>query len=498
LPKLSRLWPAAVLLLSMAAAGFALVFAPDVRSSHRKALSANAPTLAKLNQATSEAADFIEALYRPLGEGRAAASEYFALPIRVYLPRSHRWILAGQSRSRSSVSQTESAYSRESFDVSFTGLIALRVTTNWRRNPSSYVVSVRQLTAARQPIVVYLDERRLGTGVSRRPLAHWTLLVPSGDRTPLRSFRYTVRHGAQLAQNFYRYRGDTRRFAATAALIRSGNFQLNSDLTAPIWGQGVQFKDDLPFDPNESYHDCSAKLPATPTAYPYRSKVCSTSRGLYIWLSHSDPLVPAATALHVLERDHDPNRKIHAARLPIAVPVGADIHAAEPPARSPRETAAWIESIYRGTGFGVPRCLPAHCEHSGVSGVRTFEFGALEAMLGYRYGDKISRSYADAMAALTLKIQIGRDSILRTNNGNFYRPAARGSFVVGWDKTLRAYLTESLTSKVTHNLSMPPEYTGIIASNNETTITAYAFLVAYRCVRYHVRCEGLGAWRAFP
>jgi hypothetical protein len=33
--------------------------------------------------------------------------------------------------------------------------------------------------------------------------------------------------------------------------------------------------------------------------------------------------------------------------------------------------------------------------------------------------------------------------------------------------------------------SMPPEYTGIMASNSETTITAYAFLAAYRCLRYH-------------
>jgi hypothetical protein len=35
---------------------------------------------------------------------------------------------------------------------------------------------------------------------------------------------------------------------------------------------------------------------------------------------------------------------------------------------------------------------------------------------------------------------------------------------------------------------MPAEYTGLVVSNAETTLTAYAFLAGYRCARYGVGC----------
>jgi hypothetical protein len=38
-------------------------------------------------------------------------------------------------------------------------------------------------------------------------------------------------------------------------------------------------------------------------------------------------------------------------------------------------------------------------------------------------------------------------------------------------------------------LDMPPEYRGVIPSNAETTLTAYAFLVRYRCERYGKGCR---------
>jgi hypothetical protein len=494
--KLSHFCLAAALLGSMAAAGLVLMFAPNVRAEHREVVASHAPSLRDLNASIDAAAGYVESLYRPLGDGRAVTAEYLGMPIRIHLVRSHQWILVGQSRATSAVSRTVSRYAGESYLVSFKGWISIAVAVDWRHSKKTYRIRLHQLGAVSQPIAVYVDQRRLGTALPDHQAKTWSLEVPRVDRTPLRSFRYTVRHGAQLAQNFYRYGRRRERFAARAALISGGRFELNSDLTAPIWGRGVQFADDLPFNAGEAYHDCKAVLPSTATAYPYRSKVCSTSRGLYIWLTRSDPLAPTVAALHALERHHDPDRGVDTPRMPIALPIGADLQAGEPAERSPRQTAAWVESIYRTAGFGVPRCLPARCEDTSASGVRTFEFGALEAMLGYRYGDRISRSYADAVATLALETQIDKNGIIRTGQGAFYRPAAAGSFLFAWDAKLHAYLDKSLTAKVTAALSMPPEYTGIVASNSETSITAYAVLAAYRCLRYHVGCSGLAAWQS--
>jgi hypothetical protein len=487
-------WCAAALLGSVAAAGLTLQFSPNVRAIHRAPLASSAPSLRDLDRALNGASGYIDALYRPLGDGRAVTAEYLAMPIRIHRLESRQWILAGESRATSAVSPTDSSYANENYHVFFNGLIRLAVAVDWDHTKTSYLVRLRQLGPVREPIAVYLDRLRVGTALPDQSPRTWSVVVPSSDRTLLRSFRYTVRHGSQLAQNFYRYRHQQQRFAATATLIRSSGFRLNSDLTAPIWGRGIQFSDDLPFNPDEAYHDCSAALISTPTTYPYRSKVCSTSRALYIWFTHSDPLSPAIAALHLLERHHNPQRTTNAARQPLALPIGADPRAAEPPPRSPRGTATWIESIYRSTGFGVPRCLPAQCEHNSASGVRTFEFGALETMLGYMYGDRISRTYADAVAALALKAQIRRNGIVRTDHGTFYRPAAIGSFLLNWDSMLRGNFDQSLTTRVTADLSMPPEYTGIIASNTETTITAYAFLASYRCARYRIGCSRLAAW----
>jgi hypothetical protein len=482
-----------VLGLSIFAAATALAAARRERTPRRVDLPSAAPTLRDLNQALAAAGSYIGALYNPLGRGRAVTSEYFGLPLRVYLPGEKRWLLAGED-AESAVSPTRSFAASERFRVVFARAVAVSVTVDWHHQPNSSQLVLHQLGRALQPVDLYIGERRIGQIRRRDPPLVWRVTVRVSDRKILRSFRYTVRHGAQLAQNYYRYQHRIRRFTATARVIRDAGFRLDSDLTAPLWGRGIQFGNNLPYDAEESYHDCAAILPATPRAYPYRSKVCSTSRGLYIWLSHSDPLAPTLAALHALERTRDPDQEVRNRRLPLPLPVGADPSAGAPVQRSPRQTAAWLESIYRSTRIGIPRCLPASCERSSASGVRTFDFGALEAMLGYRYHDRISRSYADAIAALALRLQVEADAHVRTDNGDFYRPAAIGSFYSAWDHGMRAQLKKTLTMKFADALNMRPEYTGIVVSNIETTASAYAFLAAYRCMRYRVNCTGMAAW----
>jgi hypothetical protein len=454
---------------------------------------ASPPSLAELNRALRLADSFVRPLYRQLNRSWAVTSEYYGLPLRVYVPRDRRWILLGQSGG-GTVSQISNGVSEEQARAVFKdgrrGRLELTVEVDWRFRPHAYRVLVRQSDASTltAPAQVYLDALRLGT-VTRRTRGHsWSLVLPARERTPLRSFRYTVRHGAQLAQNYYRYVGDAERFRATARVIRAHGFRLNADLTAPIWGEGAQFADDLPYNSRLAYHDCTATLPATSTAYPYKSKVCTFSPA-YLWLSHSDPLAPAVTAIHLLERYDDPDRKANDRRLPLALPVGADPTAAKPAARSPRQIASWLESVFlRQRGAGIGRCLPAMCESGSASGIRTFEFGALETMLGYRFGDRISRSYADAAARIALDVQVGSDGTVRAEAGSFYRPAAAGSFYLAWNHNKQADTAGSLADNVSRALNMRPEYAGLVVSNTETTLTAYAFLVDYRCKRYGVGC----------
>lgn len=400
----------------------------------------------------------------------------------------------GHGHGAATVSEASSGYATERSFVSFAQTFLIAVRVDWDASPRAFRLTVRQLGAVNQPVQLYIGSRRLGVARPGRAPQLWQILLPRWRRQLLGSFRYTVRHGAQLAQNFYRYRRQQRRFAATVRLIRGAGLRPNSDLTAPVWGRGVQLSDEFAFDEHEAYADCAVSLTATPLACPYRSKVCATSPSLYIWLSHYDPLATTVEALHVLERRRSPDYDISNFRLPIALPVGADPRSSEPSTTSPRATAAHVESLYRATGFGIPRCVPGYCDGAVVSGIRTFEFGALEAMLGYVYHDRISRDYADAVAALALEVQVGHDAVIQTDRGSFYRPAAEGSFYYAWDKGDRADLDASPGDKVVDQFNMPPEYTGILVSNAETTITAYAFLVDYRCVRYRIGCDGSSAW----
>ena len=485
----SRVVLTALFAASLGAVGLAFSATSALRPSTRHPLDARAPSLASLDRALRLADGFVRPLYRPLNVRWAVMSEYYGFPLRVHVAGTNHWLLLGESHA-TSISKTRNGAATESFRVAFwdtDASLRLAVDVAWRAGRSAFAVRIRQVHVA-VPLrgTLYLDTLRIGT-VGRGARA-WTIVLPTRRRDLLGSFRYTVRHGAQLSQNYYDYVGDRARYRKTADFIRGHGFLLDADLTAPIWGKGRRFGDDLPYNDRLTYHDCRTKLPSTALAYPYRSKVCSTSRGLYIWLDHSDALGPVVQALHVLERHDQPDRKAASPRLPIALPVGADLSAWSPAPRSPREIATWLEGLYRGTGIGIGRCLPALCETSAASAIRTFEFAALETRLGYRYGDRVSRTYADAIAALALKVQVGAGGVLHTDHGTFVRPTAAGSFYLAWDHRLRAHISASLADDLSRRFNMPAEYTGLVVSNAETTLTAYAFLAGYRCARYGVGC----------
>jgi hypothetical protein len=138
-------------------------------------------------------------------------------------------------------------------------------------------------------------------------------------------------------------------------------------------------------------------------------------------------------------------------------------------------------------------CAHLICADGVASGVRTFQFGALETLLGYRHRDTTSRSYADAVARLALDVQIPGGGRFDLAGVSYRRPAYGGSFLANWNRarnfsTMRPGLTGVLGLAIGAK-EMEPEYVGIVPSNVEATTTAYAFLKLYRCLRFGVGCE---------
>lgn len=459
------------------------------------------PSLAQLNLALARADGALHGLYKPLSRSSAVMSEHYAFPLRVYLTRYQTWLLAG--RERAVASPVESAFDGERFSVDFRSprrrhSPRLDVVVNWNASPSEYSIEIvnARFDDASTSADVYLDDIYMGRfgrpnlGVSlRRRFA-------KEDVGHLRSLRYTIRHATQEARNYFAYRSEPRKSAKLANVIRRAGFAVNYDITAPIWTAGTSYADDMPYQ-LDAYHDCNAALPTSSRSYPYRSKVC-LGRALYVWVSHSDTLARSAQALHVLNKYADPHKTVRDQRFPLGLPVGWDPRASMPRNETPIKIARDLETRFRQQGAGIPACVFASYCSSGASGIRTFEFGALETLLGYRFRDRVATSYADAVARIALAVQVRDDGIVRTHDQTYYRPAAVGSFYLNWDRARRLSVAPpvvgwSLVRRLHLDVNTTTEYPGVIPSNAETTLTAYAFLVHYRCHRYGVGCGSSSA-----
>jgi hypothetical protein len=460
------------------------------------AASGHPPSRIELDRALARGQGFLSPLYKPIDQHGAVMSEYYGFPLRVYLTGYQKWVIAGREGMALSMIANEFDSERFSVDVRTPHSRhspRLLVLLDWNAGAARYTLRIRNtlFDDPRTSAEIYLDDLFLGrldrTNVGRS--LRWTFAT--SERSHLRSLRYSIRHGGQLARNYFAYRGERTKAARLGDVIRRAGFGVNYDISAPIWGAGASYSANMPYDGSASglsaYHDCDAALPFSSRFYPYRSKVC-LGRTLYVWLSHSDTLVPAAEGVHLLNKYGDPNATMLERRFPLGAPIGWDPRASMPRNQTPLTIASRLEEIFRRNGSGIPTCISSRCLPD-ASGVRTFEFGALETLLGYHFDDAVARSYADAVARVALSVQVRDDAILRTEHGAYYRPAARGSFYLGWN-TARMLSSGSTLEKLVHALfDMPSEYLGLVPSNSETTLTAYAFLKLYRCERYGVGCR---------
>jgi hypothetical protein len=462
-----------------------------------------APTLDHLDAAITRGEAFLDGLYKPLGPAGAVQSEHYALPIRVRFGGSGHWVLLGQADgacqgddcpSPTRIRSLESSYAGEAYELTFAtpasadGL-RLRAGVDWDAGPGRYRVSVTLLALddSAGPAEVWLDDVRLGT-FRPGPAAGQPALrrsFPVRDVSHLRSFRFTIRHASQLAWLHAVSREDTARSTALARFMLNAGFVPGRDLRAAIFGQGRDAPRDFGYRHEpllDAYGDCRLNPPASPRAYPYRSKACVADVRPYLMAARHDTLLPAIEALQALNRGDSPDRtyRDQSALLPMAT-------------TSPARTADELERRFDRLGFGIPRCTPLGCDRQRASALRTFAFGMLETVLGYTSGQLDRRPYADAVASLALSVQIGDDGVVRAADRVAYRPALRGGFLSYWNRDRRYLKPGGVAQAVADRFNMPPEYLGLRPTDSETGFDAYAFLALYRCARYQVGCRLVGA-----
>jgi len=471
------------------------------------------PSLSALNASLNLSEGFLRPLNHVFSANQGVTSEYYGIPVRLRFG-GEKWMYPGQENAK--VGRAFKAPEVEGENIQFhdgpsSAEVRLRVywdSAHWdpfrltiesRNSPPADLCSETERATGRclqrshrtgPDIVAYasLTARLPGNQRATATLGDWTLsaggqgrtrwfrlVTPRSNRAAFASWRYSIRHATANMREFSRYRQQSVTAGALGDTMRAAGFRPGQDIYAPLWGAGTKYGDGMPYRPS-SYHDCNARQPTIHGFYPYRSKVCRLPLSGYRWLSNSDTLVRALQAVHVMNRHHDPNYSY------------SDLdHYDLTPAKTARDLErTWVPA-------GIPQCTPAGCEQQWMSAVRTASFGTLETILGYQYGDRESRAWADNAARALLRVQIGPDGWMQVRDRRYYRPLNIGSFYTVWDADFHnnqsfSFLMQLLRRRLLNPLDMPAEFTGIIPSNTESTMAVYAFLARYRCQRYGQGC----------
>lgn len=436
-----------------------------------------APSLTQLNTAISMAETYLDGLYKPLDGGEATQSEFYGFPLKAHLTHPDTWLLLGQDETTVITPLEGDDESHERFRMTFGTALTVQADIDWNasRDTVSIGVTPEKVT---DDVEVWLDTIGLAS-FTPGTAAKVERILPKKDLSAFRTLRYTVRHASQEAYMYYTARGDHQKADSLATFLRHNGYTPGHDMRAAVFNRSSGLPDDLPVN-DDAYEDCTHLPAASHQAYAYESKAC-IAIGLYLGAGERDPFLQASQAIHTLQK-YSPGHQYPQSFVGRWWLQG----------NTPIETAEHLQRQWARTGHGVPRCTPLDCDEA-ASGIRTFAFGILEAELGYRHGDVLAASYADAAAAVAISVQTRADGIIRTASGEVYRPAQIGGFPVYWDAQGRfAPPSPSLIGGaalfVAGEASMTPEYVGVAASNSETTFDAWAFLVRYRCVKYGVGC----------
>ncbi|WP_454481816.1 hypothetical protein [Arthrobacter sp. MAHUQ-56] len=455
------------------------------------------PTLQQVNSAIALAEDYLDGLYKQLPDGQAVQSETYGLPLKAYFPGENRWVLLGQGQAgdclpkcsgATSIIPGASSETTETYTVGFANGStpdAFRVTVrvDWAAGPDRFGITLLdpQFVDPDTSAQVWLGSELLasyGPGHNGAPVDR---SLPTADRTLLSSFRYTVRHATQEAYLYASQRGNASRAGRLAAFLHANGFEPGVDVRAAVFDAGKGLPDGLPFvasGDKDVYADCHRPPAGETNSYPYSSKVCLLGVQTFLLAGRGDAFLQSSQALQTLSKYDDPDHT-----YPFLVSLGMN-------GTTPAGTADHLEQLFSTTGYGIPSCTPLGCESHRVSGLRTFLFGTLETMLGYRLGQTDRQRYADAVAAQAIAAQVGASGVIKKEDGQtLLRPVQAGAFPIFWDNDTRFVPTTGITQVVTDMMSMPPEYAGVAVSNSETTLDGYAFLTTYRCARFGYGCS---------
>jgi hypothetical protein len=469
-----------------------------------QAPSGRGPSLNQLDTAITLTERYVDGLYKPLPGGMAVQSEEYSLPIRVFFPGYKQWVLLGEGKTgqcltgsckgSTSIQATFSDADTERVQVSVASpanhrAVRLSVAIDWSSPRGVIIKTSGDDTDPKSSAHVYLNTVRLVVlPASGRRTASSVIIPPVATTAVFQSLRYTVRHATQEAYLYWKTRGDLPRARALSRFLLANGYRPGVDIRSALFGMSQGMPDDLPYVTSgnyDMYPDCSHLPPPSPEAYPYQSKVCLLGVKTFVAAAKFDPFTQAAQALAVLANHHNPDYKYSTGSSGL-------LH---PAVTTPRLVARALERLYGDVGYGEPTCDPTGCHTAQASALRTFHFGVLETILGYRYHDTRSARYADAVARQALEAQVGSDGIIRTPNGDLFRPVQTGAFPIYWDRSGRFVPPAGLTQAATTRLSMPPEYAGQLPSDTETTLDGWAFVTTYRCLAKHVGCS-LTGWRS--
>ena len=335
-------------------------------------------------------------------------------------------------------------------------------------------------TDVNAPQDLYLGDIKVFTNVKNTPIGT-TFQYQTGVNGRLASNRFTIRHVTNMSRYFYLANTDPWKVSMLTSTVNTYGFGNTPDIYAPMFEQGTEAADDY-FFTNDAYHDCDLVndgMDSTiihgygPYRYPYESKVCLLTRSAYIALSRHDYLVPALQAIHILNKYNDPNYV-----YPDPDGIGTV---------SPTAIAMRLEAVWSDGGIPVLGKDPAY-----ISGIRTNAFLALETLLGYKYGDAISKSYADLTAEIITQVQWGSPPFPPNSGetlveGVLLRPNQTGGQLLMW-KHGNSYdyslPPKSFMTDIIDMFSMPNETEMLLISNSETTLSYWAALRLYQKYKF--------------
>jgi hypothetical protein len=226
---------------------------------------------------------------------------------------------------------------------------------------------------------VYLGTRYLGQATPNKD-GHvlGTYVSTTNNDSVFRSIRYTERHSTQLGYEWYLANGNYSKATELSNELVYEGYQLHKDLYTPLFGTDKSLADNYQYQSglNGVYSDCYKKSStSTSDSYQYHSKVCTVGVDFYIWISkNKDWLAQTLWAIHLLNKYGSPDTQYYDGNT----------------WWSPREVARFLETKWiNNVGIQSPY------DATLASSVRTAAFGVLETILGYHYGDAVSRTFAD-------------------------------------------------------------------------------------------------------